>query len=150
MSSLQECIFDISDGSSSSFNDMNHPDLVYPPLLTTVQMISIDVNGNKTRGHATESHPLWTIPDLHNRIVWIPFITKLEIVHSNNITALDLLDNLKESSIPREFSVVSQLGGTAIKEIEVWHNMDILGIGPKLQVLSFHPEERLERMQHIS
>ncbi|KIM72916.1 hypothetical protein PILCRDRAFT_93279 [Piloderma croceum F 1598] len=47
----------------------------------------------------------------------IPSITKLEIVHSNNIAALDLLDDLKESIIPREFIVVSQFGATAIKEI---------------------------------
>jgi hypothetical protein len=86
---------------------------------------------------------MWTISDLHNKMARIPFITKLEIVHSNNIAALDLLNDLKESSIPGEFSVVSQLGGTSIKEIEVWHNVDVLGISPELQVLGFHPAKKV-------
>jgi len=47
MLSLQELILDISDGSSHSFNHMTHPDFVYPPSLTTVRMISVDVDGNK-------------------------------------------------------------------------------------------------------
>jgi hypothetical protein len=41
MSSLQELIFDISYLGGSSFKHMTHPDLVYPPSLTTVRMISI-------------------------------------------------------------------------------------------------------------
>jgi len=73
----------------------------------------------------------------------IPFVTKLEVVHSNNLAALDLLDDLKESSIHREFNVVSQLGGTAIKEIVVWHNMEVLGISPEFQVLGFHPAKKV-------
>jgi hypothetical protein len=73
----------------------------------------------------------------------IPSVTKLEIVHSNNIAALDLSDDLKESIIPGDFRVVSQLGGTAIKEIEVWHNVDVLGISPEFHVLGFHPAKKV-------
>jgi hypothetical protein len=47
MSSLQELIFDISDGSTSGFKHMTNPNFVYPPSLTTVRMISVDVDGNK-------------------------------------------------------------------------------------------------------
>jgi len=49
MSLLQELIFDISisDGSTSGFKHMTNPDCVYPPLLTTVRMISVDVDENK-------------------------------------------------------------------------------------------------------
>jgi hypothetical protein len=47
MSSLQELIFDISDGSYGGFQHMTHPGFVYPHSLTTVRMISVDVDGNK-------------------------------------------------------------------------------------------------------
>ena len=47
MSSLQELIFDISDGSTGGFKHMTNTDFVYPPSLTTVRMISVDVDGNK-------------------------------------------------------------------------------------------------------
>jgi hypothetical protein len=76
------------------------------------------------------------ISDLHDRMARIPFVTKLEVVYSHNIAALDQLDDLKES-IDNEF------GGTSIKKIVVWHNVEVLGISPGFQVIGFHPAKKV-------
>jgi hypothetical protein len=76
------------------------------------------------------------ISNLHDRMARIPFVTKLEVVHSHNIAALDRFDDLKES-------IIDKLGGTSIKEIVVWHNVEVLGISPGFQVLGFHPAKKV-------
>jgi hypothetical protein len=46
------------------------------------------------------------------------------------------LDDLKES-------IINKLGGTSIKKIVVWHNVEVLGISPGFQVLGFHPAKKV-------
>jgi hypothetical protein len=78
------------------------------------------------------------IQDWHDRIRWFPCITKLEVVYSHHISALDLGDDQEECVIDRNFDVISQLEGTKIREIVVWHGVEALGISPGFQVLAFH------------
>jgi hypothetical protein len=56
---------------------------------------------------------------------------------------LNLGDDQEECVIDHNFDVISQLEGTKIREIVVWHGVEALGISPGFQVLAFHPAKKV-------
>jgi hypothetical protein len=83
------------------------------------------------------------IPDWHDRIRRFPCITRLEVVYSHHISALDLGDDQEECVVDRHFSIISHLEGTQIQEVVVWHGVEALGISPGFQVLAFYPVKKV-------